>query len=156
MSALSFKTLFAPLSSGVLLVACFSPIFATCTKTQVEAADARWAKTIDSNEVKQTVNLYASRAVLLATVKNKPITTQQGRVIYFTQFFKDYPRIQVHYTGEKYIQIFGDGAVSSGVYTFSGIKEGKHFEVPARYTFVYRATPNGCELITHHSSKLPQ
>lgn len=155
MSGLSFKTFFTTLS-GILLLAYFSPVFATCTKIQVAAADARWAKAIDSNEVKQTVNLYASQAVLLATIKNKPIVTQQGRVIYFTQFFRNYPQVKVHYTGEKYIQIFGDGAVSSGLYTFSWQKDHKQFEVPARYTFVYRATPNGCELITHHSSKLPE
>ncbi len=37
-----------------------------------------------------------------------------------------------------------------------GIKHGKETDVKARYTFVYRATPNGCELITHHSSEWPE
>lgn len=72
-----FKTFFNPIVSGFVLLAFFSSVFATCTKAEVEAADTRWAKAIDSNEVKQVVDVYAPDAVLIATVENKPITTQK-------------------------------------------------------------------------------
>lgn len=152
----SFKVLFAPIASGVLLLSLFGSVFATCTKAQVEEADARWASAIDSNQVKQVVDLYAPDSVLLGTVENKPITTKEGRVAYFTKFLNTYKDMRVTYTGEKHIQVQGNSASSSGLYTFSGIKDGKATEVSARYTFIYRATANGCELIKHHSSQLPE
>lgn len=156
MPRLSFKAFFAPIASGCVLLTFLSPVFATCTKAQVEAADARWAKAIDSNEVKPVVDLYAPQAVLLTMGGNQPITTQQDRIRYFTQVFNAYQHAHITYTGQKYIQVLADGAVSSGFYTFSWVKNDKPFEAQARYTFVYKATPNGCELITHHSSQLPE
>lgn len=139
-----------------LLWACFGSIFANCSKAQVEAADLRWAQAIDSNQINTVVNLYAPQAVLLATVKDAPIVTRQERTHYFKHFFKTYKKAKVAYVGQKYIQVFNGGAVSSGLYVFSGIKNGKMTEIPARYSFVYRATNRGCQLITHHSSQLPE
>lgn len=168
------KTFFTLIVSGFGLFAFFNSVFATCTTKEVQEADARWAKALNSHEVvqvvnlytpqavllatkvKQTVNLSTSRAILSTTVKNNPITTQQGRVSYFSHLFKTYPHLKVEYTGEKHIQIYGDGAVSTGSYTFSWKEDNKYFELSAPYTFVYRATPNGCELIAHHSSKFSQ
>lgn len=150
-----FKAFFNPIVCAIVLLSYFGSVFATCTKNQVEEADSRWAKAIDSNQVQKVVNLYAPDAVLLATVENKPITTQEGRSAYFTQFFNTYKNAHVTYTGDKHIQVHNDSASSSGLYTFSGTKDGKAIEVPARYTFIYRATANGCELIKHHSSQLP-
>ncbi len=132
-----------------------SPAWAACQKTELLKADAAWAKAIESNNVQKIVNQYAPKAVLMATVENKPIISRAGKVNYFTKFFETYPKVQVHYIGEQYLQIFSGGAVSSGLYVFSSSKAGKPIEVHARYTFVYRDTPKGCQLITHHSSKLP-
>ncbi len=142
--------------SFCLLWAFFGSIFAHCSKAQVEAADLRWAKAIDSNRIDTVVNLYAPQAVLLATVKDAPIVSRQERINYFKHFFKAYKKAKVVYLGKRYVQVFNGGAVSSGLYIFSGVKNGKMTEVPARYSFVYRATDRGCELITHHSSQLPE
>lgn len=141
----------------VLILSIFSTtIYATCTKAEVENADLRWANAIDSNNVDKVVSLYANKAVLLATVHTPPIVTRAGRIAYFDKFFRTYKHAQVVYDGTKYIQIFNGGAVSSGLYTFSGIKNEHPVKVHARYTFVYRSTTNGCELITHHSSEWPE
>lgn len=154
------KILFRPFSRHIIvaftLLTFFSSVFATCTKAEVEKADNRWAHAIDSNNVNRVVDLYAKTAVLVSTVQTLPIVTRQGRVAYFDKFFHTYKNMHVTYSGNKYIQVFNGGAVSSGLYTFSGIKHDKKTDVKARYTFVYRATPNGCELITHHSSEWPE
>lgn len=155
MSHYSLKTFFTSMVSGLILCAFCGSVFATCTTEEVNKADARWAEAINSHEVVEVVNLYGPQAVLLATSDNKPITTKEGLTTYFTKFFTTYKDVRVIYTGDKRIQVMADGATSSGFYTFSGIKDGKPIEVPARYTFVYRATPTGCELIKHHSSQLP-
>ena len=54
------------------------------------------------------------------------------------------------------IDLFGDAAVASGLYTFSYKKDGQRVELPARYTFVYRKTPHGWAIVRHHSSALPE
>ena len=147
----------AHIITAFILLTFFSSVFAACdTKAAVEKADLRWANAIDSNNVSKVVDLYARQAVLVSTVQTPPIVTRSGRVAYFDKFFHTYKNMHVNYNGNKYIQIFNGGAVSSGLYTFSGIKQGKNTHVKARYTFVYRATPNGCELITHHSSEWPE
>lgn len=151
-----FRPFFAHIIAAFTLLTFFSSIFATCTKAEVEKADIRWAKAIDSNNVNRVVNLYAKKAVLVATVQTIPIITRQGRIAYFDKFFHTYKNAHVAYNGNKYIQIFNGGAVSSGLYTFSGITHSKKTAVKARYTFVYRSTLNGCELITHHSSAWPK
>ncbi len=150
------RSFFKHIASVFILLSFFSSIFATCTKAEVEKADMRWAKAMDSNNVNKVVDLYAKTAVLVSTVQTPPIVTRQGRIAYFNKFFHTYKNAHVTYTDNKYIQVFNGGAVSSGLYTFSGIKHGKETDVKARYTFVYRATPNGCELITHHSSEWPE
>ena len=156
MTQILFRPFSRHLISVLVLLTFFSSVFATCTKAEVEKADNRWANAIDSNNVNKVVDLYAKTAVLVSTVQTPPIVTRQGRVAYFNKFFHTYKNVRVTYTDNKYIQVFNGGAVSSGLYTFSGIKHGKKTDVKARYTFVYRATPNGCELITHHSSEWPE
>jgi hypothetical protein len=53
------------------------------------------------------------------------------------------------------IDLFGDTAVASSLYTFSFRKDGQRVELPARYMFVYRKTPHGRAIVRHHSSTLP-
>ncbi len=156
MSSTAFSSFFTRILSGLFMLAFLGIAFATCNKTDVQKADLRWAQAIDSNNVNKVVDLYAPQAVLVATLANHPITTRVGRVDYFKKFFNTYKGARVSYTGAKYIQIFKGGAVSSGLYVFSGKKQGKKTNVPARYTFVYRDSTNGCQLITQHSSSLPE
>lgn len=151
-----FRPFFAQIIASFILLTFFSSVFATCTKAEVEKADILWAKAIDSDNVNNVVNLYSKKAVLIATAQTVPIVTQQGRIAYFTKLFHIYKGLQVAYNGNKYIQVFRGGAVSSGLYVFSGIKKGKPTLLKARYTFVYLTTPNGCQLITHHSSAWPE
>lgn len=151
-----FRPFFAQIIGGFILLTFFSSVFATCTKAEVEKADMRWANAVDSNNVNEVVDLYAKKAILLSTVQTAPIVTRQGRVAYFNKFFHTYKNAKVTYDGNKYIQVFHGGAVSSGLYTFSGVKKDKATEVKARYSFVYLSTANGCELITHHSSEWPE
>ena len=130
-----FNHFIVRLASCLIVSSFLSFAFATCTKTQVEHANTQWANAIASHNVNKVVNLYASQAVLLATVENKPIITQQGRTQYFTHFFDTYKNAHVKYKGKQYIQVFADGAVSSGLYNFYGKKQGKDVVVPAPYTF---------------------
>src|SRR3990167_4353904 len=80
----------AHIISALVLLTFFSSVFATCTKAEVEKADNRWAKAMDSNNVNKVVDLYAKKAVLVSTVQTPPIVTRQGRVAYFDKFFHTY------------------------------------------------------------------
>jgi len=45
---------------------------------------------------------------------------------------------------------------ATGLYTFSFIDEGETVEVPARYTYVWKANRKGTyRIVTHHSSVAP-
>ncbi|OGT30685.1 MAG: hypothetical protein A3E87_06915 [Gammaproteobacteria bacterium RIFCSPHIGHO2_12_FULL_35_23] len=135
--------------------AIFTQTYASCNTTAaVQQADQIWATALATHNPKTITNQYAKGAVLLATYENNPITTQTGIKNYFTSLFQTIPQLQVHYNKEI-IYTFPGGAVSSGLYTFSGKQNGKVVSTPGRFTFVYEATPNGCLLIAHHSSVLP-
>lgn len=128
---------------------------AACLKEAARNADYRWADAVETQDPATVNRLYAHYAVLLATYENKPITNSKGRLNYFNHFLHSMNKMQVHYN-QEIIQTFPGGAVSSGLYTFSGEKDGKPVSVPARFTFVYQNTAKGCQLITHHSSTLPK
>lgn len=125
------------------------------TPSDVKQADQRWQAAIATNDPATVAAVYTKNAVLIPTVENAPHTTQAERLAYFQHFFKTLQHASVAYN-QEIIQMLPDGAVSSGVYTFKGLQDGKTVRIPARFTFVYEATPTGCSLITHHSSALPQ
>ena len=129
--------------------------FANCnTSTEIKTADQAWATALATHNPQTAANQYAKNAVLLATYENNPITTAAGKKAYFTSLFQTLPQLQVQYDKEI-IYTFPGGAVSSGLYTFSGVQKGKSVNIPARFTFVYEATANGCLLVAQHSSALP-
>ena len=128
----------------------------TCnTNEDVKQADLQWQNQLSTQSAERMAALYETNAVLLATFENNPITTPEGRLQYFQDLFGSMKSLHVVFDKEI-LQVFPGGAVSSGLYTFKGMKEGKPTAVAARYTFVYEATPQGCQLIEHHSSVLPK
>lgn len=134
---------------------CFSELQAACLKPEVKQADQRWAQAIKTGQPETVTQLYAKGAVLLATYENQPIVTDTGKQQYFSHLFQTVKNLQVHYN-QEIIHTFPGGAVSSGIYTFSGMQDGKQVEIPARFTFVYEDSHHGCKLVAHHSSVLPK
>ena len=110
----------------------------------------RWntsLKTLDSHKV--TAN-YASDAVLLATISNKPRTNHAEIDDYFVQFLKIEPSGVID---TRTIKVGCNIAQDVGTYTFS-LKGGK--KVSARYTYVYQFKDGKWLIAHHHSSAMPE
>lgn len=125
------------------------------TKKQAEAAYATWVKALGGGKADAIVALYKPDAILLATLKNEPITNAKDRLEYFEGLIK---KKDLKVTPQTtYYTLYGDNvAVVSGTYTFSFTDDKKVVSVPARFNFVFEKGKDGKWLIAnHHSSKLP-
>jgi uncharacterized protein (TIGR02246 family) len=120
----------------------------------VQAAYKEWRDALSSGKPEQIVGLYDDDAVLVATLANEPITTDEGRLAYFTKLMK---KKNLKVTPQSEIIRFegSDIAINTGLYTFSFTQNGKKVKVPARFTFVYEKDDGKWEIEDHHSSMLP-
>jgi len=124
-------------------------------QAEVHAALQQWTEALGNGHDETAVTaLYEKDATLLATLDPKPLETPAEIAAYFHKLTQN-PELKAMVHSEK-IDLFGDAAVASGLYTFSYRKDGRLVELPARYTFVYRKTPDGWAIVRHHSSALPE
>lgn len=128
--------------------------FASTSQEQsVMQAGQLWANAVNSHNVQKITALYDRNAFLYATFQNM-INDQQSMYNYFTKL-ASHRNLKVHFV-EEHVRLYGDTAINSGLYDFSYDENGKHIDVPARYTLVYTLTPKGWMIVDHHSSVLPE
>ena len=124
-------------------------------QAEIHAALHEWTEALANGHDERPVTaLYDKDATLLATFDPKPLETPGEIAAYFHKLTQN-PELTATVQSEK-IDLFGDAAVASGLYTFSYRKDRQLLELPARYTFVYRKTPHGWAIVRHHSSALPE
>lgn len=111
----------------------------------------RWNKSLQTGDPHQVVANYASGAILLPTVSNKPRLTPTEMEDYFHHFLANKPSGKIDL---RHIEIGCNDALDAGLYTFTFAKNGK--KVPARYSYTYRWTGNEWLITSHHSSLLPE
>jgi len=121
------------------------------TRDTIAALFDRWNDTLKSGDPKQVVANYAEQSILLPTVSNTPRLTPAEKEDYFVQFLHSQPSGVIELSQ---IEISGDIAVDSGVYTFTMGASGA--VVKARYTFVYKWDGANWLIISHHSSAMPE
>ena len=127
-------------------------------KAEVRAALARWAAAMNAGQgPAPLLPLYAEDAALFATLNPALLTTPEGILGNFDgladrQKKKDYKCT----IGEFVTHVFADAAVNTGYYTFSFIENDGTPSIHAyRFSFVYRKTPAGWLIVSHHSSPKP-
>ena len=121
----------------------------------IHAALLAWTKALASGQGEAPiVALYAPDAILLSTFDPKPLDAPAAIAAYFHKLTQN-PNLKATVDSEKIVN-FGSGGADSGLYTFSYTKDGKEVRVPARFTFVWRHTPKGWLIVSHHSSVLPE
>jgi uncharacterized membrane protein YqiK len=124
-------------------------------QAEIHAALQEWTEALGNGHDEIAVTaLYDKDATLLATFDPKPLQTPAEIAGYFHKLTQN-PELRATVQSET-IDLFGDAAVASGLYTFSYRKDGHAVELPARYTFVYRKTPHGWAIVRHHSSVMPE
>ena len=121
------------------------------TEQEITALFDRWNQSLQSGDPQKVVANYAERSMLLPTVSNKPRLTPEEKADYFQHFLKDQPSGEINM---RQIQISGDMAVDSGLYTFYFARTGE--KVRARYSFTYHWDGQQWLIISHHSSAMPE
>lgn len=124
------------------------------TQQSVMAATQAWANAINQRDAKAISALYNENAILFATFSNK-LDTPREIHHYFVELTKK-SNLKVEFLTQRISVFDGAMAVNSGKYVFSYTDtDGKTVMIPARYTFIYAATPTGWTIMDHHSSTLP-
>jgi uncharacterized protein (TIGR02246 family) len=110
----------------------------------------RWNESLRTLDPDRVVANYASNAVLLPTLSNRPRTNHAELREYFVHFLEKRPQGTID---RRFVRIGCNTVEDVGLYTFTINGTEK---VPARYTFVY-AYAHGQWLISHHhSSVMPE
>lgn len=120
------------------------------TEQEIASLFDRWNQSLQSGDPQKVIANYAERSILLPTFSNNPRLTPAEKVEYFHHFLKDQPSAEINM---RQIQIGGNMAVDSGLYTFYFAKTGD--KVRARYSFTYRWDGKQWLIISHHSSAMP-
>lgn len=121
------------------------------TEQEIAALFDRWNRSLQSGDPQKVVANYAERSILLPTVSNKPRLTPAEKADYFRHFLENQPSGTIDM---RQIEIDGNMAVDSGLYTFYFAKTGE--KVRARYSFTYRWDGKQWLIISHHSSAMPE
>jgi uncharacterized protein (TIGR02246 family) len=125
----------------------------TDTKQDVEAATAQWVSAFNRKSVADIVALYANDAVFFGTTS--PVLRDSPTLV--QDYFKTLPTLgdSVISVGDHRVQLFGDVAINTGVYTRTSTQDGKVVQNPARFTFVYQKRQGKWLIVEHHSSVMP-
>ncbi|HIK18999.1 MAG TPA: SgcJ/EcaC family oxidoreductase [Leptolyngbyaceae cyanobacterium M33_DOE_097] len=123
------------------------------TQAQVAQLFDRWNAALQSGKPEVVAENYSEQAILLPTLSSQVRHNRAEITDYFRQFtaLKPVGKIEEHN-----IQIFGDTAIDSGIYSFTGVKDNQPFKVVARYSFVYHQQGDRWLIVEHHSSLLPE
>lgn len=111
----------------------------------------RWNQSLQTGEPARVVANYAPESILLPTVSNQPRFTLEEKVDYFEHFLQLQPSGVINL---RQIQVDGDMAVDSGIYTFTFGTTGE--QVRARYSYTYRRIGGEWLIVSHHSSAMPE
>ncbi|MBV8851149.1 MAG: SgcJ/EcaC family oxidoreductase [Methylobacteriaceae bacterium] len=129
----------------------------TCKATSeadIKGLFDRWNNSLKTGNPDEVVKNYASDAILLPTVSNKPRLTQDERRDYFVHFLENKPVGEINM---RVIKLGCNDAIDAGIYTFSfgdGPNKGK--QVRARYTYTYTLNDGKWLISSHHSSAMPE
>lgn len=143
----------ASLSSG----AAFAAETMTCadvTKDDVAALFDRWNASLQTGSAEKVTENYASDAVLLPTVSNKPRTNPAEIKDYFEHFLQKKPKGKID---TRTIHVGCNDAYDVGTYTFTLTgPDGKKSDVAARYSYIYELRDGKWLIVHHHSSAMPE
>lgn len=120
-------------------------------ESEIAALFDRWNQSLQTGDPLKVVANYAKKSILLPTVSNTPRLTAAEKEDYFQLFLENKPSGKIDL---RHIEISGEMAVDSGLYTFTFGTTGQ--VVSARYTFVYQRTGEEWLIISHHSSAMPE
>ncbi len=121
------------------------------TPEEIEKLFETWNAALLTGDPDQVTALYASDAVLLPTLSNQVRHNHEEIRDYFVGFLAKKPTGVINESNTR--SLADDLASNSGVYTFS-FEDGS--EARARFSYLYRNSDAGWQIIEHHSSAMPE
>jgi uncharacterized protein (TIGR02246 family) len=129
----------------------------SAAKEQVAAATRAWIDAMGSHDQERVLALYDPEAVLWGTT-SPAIRDNSASIREYFNFLRTAPPYYKGVLGEQRIRFYGDMAINTGTYTFTGPAldaAGKPISRPARFSFVYRNRDGRWLIVDHHSSAVP-
>jgi uncharacterized protein (TIGR02246 family) len=130
-----------------------APLAHADAKDDVKAATQAWADAFNARSIERTAALYAPDAAFWGTTSQTLRDTPAAIREYFGNM-PTTPQTRVTF-GESRIRVYGDLAINTGYYTFSGVRDGQPTSTPARFSFTFRLRDGRWWIVDHHSSALP-
>jgi uncharacterized protein (TIGR02246 family) len=145
----SLRRLIPPL----IFLLTFATVALADPKDDVKAATQAWADAFNARSIERTTALYAPDAVFWGTTSQ----TLRDTPAAIREYFGNMPTTpQTRVTlGDSRIRVYGDLAIHTGHYTFSGVRDGQPTSTPARFSFAFRLRDGRWWIVDHHSSAVP-
>lgn len=147
------KAVFSALALAAMSLPALADTSMTCkavTESDISGLFDRWNASLKTGNPDEVVKNYATDAILLPTVSNKPRLTQDERRDYFVHFLENKPVGEINM---RRIKIGCNDALDAGIYTFTF---GNGSKVKARYTYTYVLQDGKWLISSHHSSAMPE
>ncbi len=122
----------------------------------IEGAQAtlvRWRAAVATGRVDNVMALYASDAILVPTLSNEIIVTQDGRRNYFEFFLSDGGPTCTVDREELRINHKNGTVAIGGIYTFCFRRSAGEESIPARFLFNFEEIDARWLITGHHSSR---
>jgi uncharacterized protein (TIGR02246 family) len=121
---------------------------------EVAAATHAWIGAVNSHDAGRVVTLYDPEAVLWGA--QSPVLRDSPALIrdYF-EILRTFPPWYKAVLGEQRIRVYGDIAINSGTYRFSGGRDAPLTSWPVRFSFVYWKRDGRWLIVEHHTSLAP-
>ncbi len=147
------KAVVSALALALMSLPALADTSMTCkavTESDISGLFDRWNASLKTLNPDEVIKNYATDAILLPTVSNKPRLTQDERRDYFLHFVENKPTGEINM---RQIKIGCNDALDAGIYTFTF---GNGSKVKARYTFTYVLQDGKWLISSHHSSAMPE
>lgn len=144
------------LAVAAYLVLCTTYSATAGSRSDVEQQSQRWADAYNSGVAESVTALYAKDAVLWGTSAVSITKGADAIKAYFEASNSRFPSLKAKIQ-ETVVQVFGDVAISSGVYEISNVVDGKIvWVISARFSFAYARDGGEWKIVHHHSSRMPR
>ncbi len=108
-----------------------------------------WIEKIRSNDAHKVADLYHKHGLLLGTFSNVERSGQKLILDYFKNLLRSHVDVEIITNHEYKTEYL---ATASGLYNFILNNE----KIEARFSFVFLKTKKKWEILSHHSSVLPE
>lgn len=113
----------------------------------------KWTEAVASGRIEEVLDLYAPDAILVPTLSNEVVVTEDGRRSYF-EFFLSNGAARCAVNSQEFRIDHKRGTVAiGGIYTFCFSRNTGEETVPARYLFTFEEIEARWLITGQHSSR---